>query len=121
MGDVGFNFYLHGRDRGLPWFADEQPDERTKQHVEQVLDERGWQVDVVLSHTCPAKYTPIEAFFSGIDQSTVDRSTEVWLDSIEDRLTYKRWYCGHWHINKHIDRIDFLYGGIEEFAVGLNH
>lgn len=74
---------------------------------------------MVLSHTCPAKYTPTEAYFSGIDQSKVDKSTENWLDTIEDRLTYRRWYCGHWHISKHIDRIHFLFNDVEEFVVGL--
>ena len=93
----------------------------TKQRAERVLSERSWKVDVVLSHTCPAKYTPTETYFPGIDQSKVDKSTENWLDTIEDRLTYQRWYCGHWHINKHIDRIDFLFGDVEEFAAGLKH
>ena len=48
------------------------------------------------SHTCPRKYEPVEHFMPGIDQSKVDKSTENWLDTIEDRLDYKEWYCGHW-------------------------
>lgn len=35
------------------------------------------KVDLVLPHTCPMKYMPYEVHFSGIDQSTVDHSTEV--------------------------------------------
>lgn len=104
---------------GIPWFPDEQPDDDVKRQVEAALDARDWKVDVVLSHTCPAKYTPVEAYFQGIDQSRVDKSTEDWLDSIEDRLDYQRWYCGHWHINKHIDRMHFLFSDVEEFACGL--
>ena len=73
----------------------------------------GWQVDVVLTHTCPQRYTPVEAFMSCVDQSTVDKSTELWLDAIEERLDYKAWYCGHWHINKRIDKMHFLFEGIE--------
>ena len=111
---------LWRRERGLPWFADEQPSAQTKQYVERALAARDWKVDVVLSHTCPAKYTPTEAYFSGIDQSKVDKSTENWLDTIEDRLAYQRWYCGHWHINKHIDRMHFLFCDVEELAVGLD-
>jgi len=39
----------------------------------------------------------------------VDKSTEKWLDSIEDRLDYEKWYCGHYHTNKTIDKMRFLY------------
>ena len=55
------------------------------------------------------KYIPREVFLSSIDQSTVDNSTEEWLDTIEDRLTYSRCYCGHYHTNKTIDRMRFLF------------
>lgn len=111
---------LWRHENGLPWFADEQPSEQAKQRVEQILTACDWKVDVVLSHTCPAKYTPIEAYFSGIDQSRVDKSTEYWLDTIEDQLAYRHWWCGHWHINKHINRMHFLFSGVEESAISLS-
>ena len=91
------------------WFADEQPSDDVKRNVEQALDNRSWQVDYVLTHTCPQKHVPVEAFLKSVDQATVDRSTEQWLDAIEDRLTYRRWYCGHYHISKISDRIQFVY------------
>lgn len=72
------------------WWADEQPSEEKKQRVEQRLNAERWRVDTVLSHTCPMKYIPREVFLSGIDQSGVDNSTEEWLDSIENRLSYSR-------------------------------
>lgn len=94
---------------GYAWFADEQPDYLIKLNVEERLAEIGYQVDAVFSHTCPFKYEPVEMFISGIDQSKVDDSTERWLDEIEDKLDYKAWYCGHWHCNKHIDKMHFLF------------
>lgn len=48
------------------------------------------KIDVILSHTCPLKYEPSEVFLSGIDQSTVDKSTEKWLDRIEETIDYKK-------------------------------
>jgi len=97
----------------LHWFPDEQPSEEIKRHAEQKLGEAGWKVDVVLSHTCPRRYEPIEAYLSAVDQSSVDKSTEEWLGKIEEKLNYKRWFCGHWHINKHIDKIHFLFHEVE--------
>ena len=89
----------------MNWFPDEQPSDEIKTLVEQKLEDLNWKIDVILSHTCPERYVPVEAFLSGIDQSTVDNSTEEWLSRIEEKLDYKAWYCGHWHINKRIDDI----------------
>ena len=99
--------------RGLNWFSDEQPSEEIKKRVESKLESIGWQIDAVLSHTCPTRYIPLEAFISGVNQSTVDNSTEQWLDTIAERLDYQAWYCGHWHIEKRIDRMHFLFHSIE--------
>lgn len=101
--------------RGLHWFPDEQPDEATKARVEAKLEELGWKVDIVLSHTCPSRFVPVEAFLPGLDQSTVDHSTEEWLDTIAERLDYKRWFCGHWHIDKAVDRFTFLMNYFDTF------
>lgn len=98
---------------GYAWFPDEQPSEDIKLCAENKIIEVNNKVDVVFSHTCPFKYEPIEVFLPNIDQSTVDSSTEKWLDDIENKLEYKAWYCGHWHINKHIDKIHFLFDGLE--------
>ena len=97
--------------RGYGWWEDEQPSEEIKLYVEQQIKEK--EFDVILSHTCPFKYEPIETFLPGIDQTTVDTSTEEWLDKIEESVDYKAWYCGHWHINKRIDKIHFLFHGFE--------
>ena len=48
-----------------------------------------------------------------IYQSTVDNSTEHWLNIIEDKLSYQKWYCGHWHIDKKIDKIRFIMDDLE--------
>ena len=93
---------------GYRWFPDEQPSEETKARVEAVLEGCNWEIDQVLTHTCPSKYIPAEAFLSCVDQSTVDNSTEEWLDTIEKRLKYGRWLCGHWHIDKKIDDFRFV-------------
>lgn len=99
--------------RGYGWWPDEQPFQKIKDKVVQTLDTCGWQVDTVLSHTCPYPYEPREAFLPMIDQSTVDDSTEKWLEEIERKLKYGHWFCGHWHIDKHIDRMHFLFHSVE--------
>ncbi len=101
--------------RGYGWWEDEQPSPEIKARVEAALQEANWNVDVVLSHTAPLKYEPRETFSGFIDQSTVDKSTEKWLDSIEERLTYKHWFCGHYHVRKRVDRLQILYENYVEW------
>lgn len=95
--------------RNIPWFPDEQPSDAAKARAEANLDRVCWKVDAVFSHTCPYRYLPREALLGWVDQSLVDNSTELWLDTIEKRLDYKLWFCGHFHIGKWIWKIRFMY------------
>ena len=70
---------------------------------------KGESVDFVLSHTCPLSWEPTDLFLNGIDQSTVDKSMEVWLDELKDNVKWKYWLFGHYHA----DRIERPY--IEQF------
>jgi len=101
--------------RGWRWFSDEQPTDQIKKQVDQSIAKHP-EISVVLSHTCPYRYIPREAFLSSIDQSTVDDSTERYLDTVEERVNYQKWYCGHWHINKSIDKLHFLFDDIREIG-----
>lgn len=97
--------------RGYGWWPDEQPSEETKAFVEQQIREKPF--DVILTHTCPRKYGPIEMFISGINQDMVDKSTEDWLDRIESSVDYLAWFCGHWHTDKRVDKMHFLFKSFE--------
>ena len=70
---------------------------------------KGESVDFVLSHTCPLSWEPTDLFLNGIDQSTVDKSMEVWLDELKDNVKWKYWLFGHYHA----DRIERPY--VEQF------
>ena len=104
---------------GWHWWPDEQPDEEIKAVVEARLAALHWNIDIVLTHTCPRKYEPTEVFLSGLDQSSVDKSTEDWLDGIEDRLNYKKWYCGHYHTRKQIGKIQFMFEDFDTIFIRL--
>lgn len=101
----------------LGWWEDEQPSEEIKKYVEQQLKKHNWTTDVVLSHTVPLKYEPVEVFISDIDQSMVDKSTEEWLDCIEEKLSYQKWYCGHYHTEKKIDKLEIMFKNFDEFHI----
>lgn len=85
---------------GRRWFADEQPGPQERADVEAACERAGWRVDFVFSHTCPVEQRPTEAFLARVHQRTVDTSTEEWLSAIEQRLTFRRWLHGHFHIDR---------------------
>ena len=96
---------------GYHWWPTEQPSEETKRYVESKV--RFHSFDVILSHTCPLKYEPTDMFLAGIDEDMVDKSTEIWLDKIEESVPYLAWYCGHWHTDRRNQRMHFLFTGFE--------
>lgn len=99
---------------GYNWYSSEQPNDEIKNRVINTLKECNNKVDIILSHTCPYKYMLVEVFISGIDQSKVDKSTEEFLDEIESTTLYKKWYCGHYHTDKVIDKLRFMMNDIDE-------
>lgn len=101
--------------KGWNWFESEQITDQRKAEIEQILDRAEWNVDYVLSHTCPYDTRPTHLFLRGIDQSLVDSSMEVWLQKIADKLDFKRWYFGHYHDDWDNGRYSMLYGDIEKF------
>jgi len=103
--------------RGWRWWPDEQPDGEIKRKVETKLAMMGNRIDIVLSHTCPLKYEPTEAFLPSLDQSTVDKSTEIWLGEVEARLDYRKWYCGHYHTRKSVDKVQFMFADFDVISV----
>lgn len=98
---------------GNKWFKDEQ---LTKEEMNSILyNVKGKHFDIVLTHTCPYKYEPREMFIKGLEQSKVDKSMEHFLDEIEENISYDKWYCGHYHTEKKIDNLEFMFGRIKIF------
>jgi 3-oxoacid CoA-transferase subunit A len=95
--------------KGWHWFENEQPSLEIKNYVRQQLETVDWQINYVFSHTCPYNFMPREMFLSEVDQSTVDHSTELWLDQIYKNLIFDKWYCGHYHCDKVDNLIRFLH------------
>ena len=82
---------------GKKWFPQEQMDEGDMRLAEEIVNIRGDEIELVMSHTCPISYEPTDLFWSGIDQSMVDKTMERCFDSLERKLNYKLWTFGHFH------------------------
>lgn len=89
------------------WFADEQLTEYEMQWAEQEF--AGGKYDFVFSHTCPIDWEPNDLFLSMIDQSTVDKTMEVWMGKFKEMINWNTWLFGHYHA----DRLERPY--VEQF------
>ena len=82
--------------KGWSWFKDEQPNKEIVKYIEkQITKQRHF--NIVLTHTCPIKTEPRHMFLPFIDQSKVDKTTELLLQRIADWITFDNWYFGHFH------------------------
>ena len=93
----------------LNWYEDEQLNDTEKTAIKQKIKDHGNKEDIILAHTCPFKAIPTETFLPGIKQETVDNSTEIFLQKIVDTTDFNDFYCGHYHIEKNIGPVHFLY------------
>ena len=51
-----------------------------------------------------------ELFYFGVNQDEVDKSMEQFLDIVEDKITYKHWFFGHYHDSFDLtDKVTILY------------
>ena len=92
---------------GYKWFKSEQISDGMK--VKLITETIGEHFNYVFTHTCPTNYIPRDKFLPMINQDEVDRSTEDFLQTIHDQITYDKWYCGHWHTDRIVDKMRFVY------------
>lgn len=99
------------------WFADEQLDAYEQHDAIKLYSERepADEPIYIMTHTCPLKYKPWDKLMGCVDQSTVDESMEKFLDLIDMCSLYEKWYCGHWHIDRSVDSMRFMYDDLELF------
>jgi len=85
------------------WPQEELTYSEEKRGLDQ-LDAVKWEVDFVLTHTCPSRcllnffIEDQEEIFTSL--SKVNDPVSKYLDFIDNRLTFKEWHFGHLHKNK---------------------
>ena len=68
-------------------------------------------VDYILAHTAPENISQIlikklKSFFNDKDQ------TREYLEHVCSTVSFKEFYCGHWHVEEDIDNYHFLFKSI---------
>ena len=84
--------------RNAIWYEDEQLTD--EEMIACTAEFTGYEVDLVLSHTCPINWEPSDLFLGGIDQSSVDKSMELFLGELSKCFSWKVWCFGHYHADR---------------------
>lgn len=76
------------------------------------LEEHGYDVDVILTHTLPRML--MSAYFGNSFTMKVNDPTGVYLDEVYRRTRFRKWFCGHMHedIDKPLFRLQVLYDNV---------
>ena len=100
----------HRLANNYPWFENEELNfDEMKNIYEKVKNKK---FDYVLTHTCPYSEMPKEVFLKFVNQKEVNNKTELFLEKVKNNIDYKHWFCGHWHIDKELEKTSFLFYGV---------
>ena len=97
----------HLRTEGISWWKEEEFNYHEANTAYENLNNVGWEVDYVLTHSAP--FSIRDKLFESNKPSSTERMLEAMLRNIK----FKRWYFGHYHIDKKMDNFTAMYENIE--------
>ena len=101
------------------WFEDEQLYDWERAEITDRI--KGNHYNLVLTHTCPISFEPTDLFLSFIDQSTVDKTMENWLEELKTKIIWDKWLFGHYHADRQIGPdVQMFYKGIVDLEEIMN-
>lgn len=101
---------------GSMWFRSE---ELTEEEIDDIRKELHGEYDYFLAHTCPRRYEPVDSFLPWVNQDQVSKRMENFLDEVAENHPEAKWYCGHWHIDRALPEIQFMYVDFKTFQRGV--
>ena len=101
------------RTLGETWFAEEVPSEQERANAVTALDAANWDCDIVITHCAPSSAAEgISEHTDRLEIHPMDEYTD-WLQTIQNKLEYTHWFCGHYHIDAQVqDKTTALYNRI---------
>lgn len=97
----------HLRTEDISWWKEEEFNYCEANTAYENLNNVGWEVDYVLTHSAPLSIR--DKLLEGNKPSSTERMLEAMLRNIK----FKRWYFGHYHIDKKMDNFTAMYENIE--------
>lgn len=93
---------------GLTWFPDEQMSISEQNRILSLLDSEN-EFEYVFSHTCPIAFEPTHLFLNFINQNSVDKTMEYFLQEVYNKIRFNKWFCGHYHSDEENGKIQIVF------------
>ena len=101
----------HDKERrveGKSWWAEELPSNSEYNEAMKNLDKNDWNVDLVITHCAPDSIQRELACWYEHDKLT------NFLEVVRKDLTFKKWYFGHYHMDRKIENYTAIYRVVEQ-------
>lgn len=96
------------RVKGASWWERELPSEEELAEGLENLRKREMQVDYVITHCAPDTVQTAFSVVFGRNDYPQNRLT-AYLGELYDTVTYKGWFCGHYHVRAELGKVTILY------------
>lgn len=87
------------RTEGISWWKQEDITSAEIENCFNELDEKGYEVDYILTHTCPARIVSEFIHLSMWNVGKVRDFTAEFLNEIDNLVEFKEWHFGHFHLH----------------------
>jgi hypothetical protein len=84
------------REEGVLWWKEEIHNQEEYDNALKNLDKVNFNVDYVITHTAPKHFLENVSFNK---QGAEDCPVVIMLDELEKRLSYSKWFVGHFHVD----------------------
>lgn len=97
---------LSYRVRNVSWWEQELPSEAEMQEGRENLSRAGYAVDYVITHCLSGRMQEALDRYFGIPVGNRTYEPDIltdYFEQLEQKLQYRVWFCGHYHINLELD------------------
>lgn len=105
----------HNRKLNLSWWESELPSLKEMEEAKKNLALHDYKVDYIITHTLPSSVKLLMGYEVSQEHEE-DADFTDFLDEVREKTSYKRWFAGHFHMNKIVspaDNMIVLYEGVQ--------
>lgn len=103
------------RKLGVSYWEEEIPNDKEMEEARRNLERYNYEVDYIITHTVPSSVKWLMGFEVSNNHEE-DADFTDFLDEVRENVSYKKWYAGHFHMNKIVspaDNMIVLYEGVQ--------